>query len=100
MKIPSLPQFFALLAAIGTIAISDSIAQPTPYNDAIDDIDVEGDANPGDGTLDIVKMEVTDTPADIIFTMTVNGNIAATDWGNFMIGIANQKIAGSQVGNG
>ena len=89
---------FVLMCAAMTIV--GASAQPTPFNDAIGDINVDGNTNPGNGTLDIVKMEVTDTVDDIIFTMTVNGNITATDWGNFMIGIANQKTAGSQIGNG
>jgi len=56
----------------------------------------------GDGTLDIVKMEVGDTSTDVVFRLTVNGNVSTTGsgWGNFMIGIANQKINGTTAGNG
>jgi len=97
MKIPHL---LRLVIPSLALAVSSALAQPTTYVDAIGDINVDGDTNPGGGTLDIVSMEVTDTVQDVIFTLTVNGNITATDWGNFMIGIANQKTVGSQVGNG
>jgi hypothetical protein len=93
-------RFVALRALIAAFTVAGASAQSTPYNDAIGDI--AAGISTGDGTLDIVKMEVTDTEEDVIFTLTVNGNIASVgnDWGNFMIGIANQKIAGSQIGNG
>jgi hypothetical protein len=75
-------------------------AQVTTFNDATNDI-AAGIATAG-GTLDIVKMEVVDTETDVQFTMTVNGNFTApdSDWGNFMVGIANQKTPGSTTGNG
>ena len=82
-------------AALGSGQLS---AQPTVYNDAINDI-ASGIAT-ANGTLDIVKMEVVDTETDVQFTLTVNGNISTTDWGNFMIGIANQKTPGTTSGNG
>lgn len=88
----------AIVALTSALTLGQSLAQPTTYNDAIGDI---SPALPtAGGTLDIVKMEVTDTTTDIIFTLTVNGNISNTDWGNFMIGIANQKTAGTTTGNG
>ena len=61
-------------------------ARADTYNDSTADID-PGIAN-GGGTLDIVSMEVTHNATDLMFTLTVNGNITTTDWGNFMIGIA------------
>ena len=75
-------------------------AQVTTFNDATNDI-APGIATAG-GTLDIVKMETVDDETDVIFTMTVNGNFTApnSDWGNFMIGIANGKTPGSTTGNG
>jgi hypothetical protein len=75
-------------------------AQVTTFNDATNDI-ASGIATAG-GTLDIVKMEVVDTETDVIFTMTLNGNTSTggNDWGNFMIGIANQKTSGTVTGNG
>ncbi len=57
------------------------------YNDAIGDIDHR--ITTAGGTLDLVSMEVSHTATDIQFKLTVNGNIGSTDWGKFMIGIAN-----------
>jgi hypothetical protein len=92
------PRYFLhSLLLLPLLAATSALAQPTPFNDAIGDIDAG--ISTGGGTLDIVKMEVTDTEEDVIFTLTVNGNISASDWGNFMIGIANQKDAGTQIGN-
>ena len=48
-------------------------------------------------------MEVGDTATDVVFRLTVNGNISTTDWGKFMIGIANGKggaTGGTKSGNG
>ena len=70
----------------------------SPYGDAIGDID-PGIAT-GDGTLDIVSMEVSNTATDVQFTLTVNGNVSTTDWGNFMIGIATGSTATENTGNG
>jgi pimeloyl-ACP methyl ester carboxylesterase len=49
----------------------------TRFNDATSDVNVDGNPNVGNGILDIVKMEVVDTAEDIIFTMTVGGDVAA-----------------------
>jgi len=70
--------------------------------------DATGEISPnlgttGDGTLDIVKMEVGDTATDVVFRLTVNGNVSTTGWGKFMIGIANGKggaTGGTKSGNG
>lgn len=70
------------------------------FNDAMGDVNVDGITNVGNGILDIVKMEITDTAEDIIFALTVGGDVAAEEWGNFMIGIANQKSLGTNNGNG
>jgi len=70
----------------------------TTFNDAINDID-PGIAT-GSGTLDLVKMEVSNTNSDVMFKLTVNGNIGSTDWGKFMIGIANNKGYGTSSSDG
>jgi hypothetical protein len=76
-------------------------AQPTIYSDTIGDISTNiSGGNPGGGTLDIIKMEVSDTTNDVIFNLTVNGNISAVNWGKFAIGVANMKAAGSKTNNG
>jgi hypothetical protein len=84
------------LIALATLASLPAMA--VTYTDSTGEID-PGIAN-GGGTLDIVSMEVVNTLSDITFTLTLNGDISATDWGNFMIGIANQNDAGTTIGNG
>jgi hypothetical protein len=70
----------------------------TTFNDAINDIDPS--ITTGNGTLDLVKMEVSNTATDVVFQLTVNGNIGSTDWGKFMIGIANNKGYGTSSSDG
>ena len=70
----------------------------TTFNDAINDIDPG--ISTGSGTLDLVKMEVSNTDSDVMFKLTVNGNIGITDWGKFMIGIANNKGYGTSSSDG
>ncbi|MFM7205683.1 MAG: PEP-CTERM sorting domain-containing protein [Planctomycetaceae bacterium] len=70
----------------------------SPYTDAIGDID------PGittaNGTLDIVKMEVSNTPTDITFKLTLNGDVTNPDWAKYLLGIATLKTDGTVTGNG
>jgi len=76
-------------------------AQLTTISDSTGDINAG--ISTGSGTLDIVKMEVGDTATDVVFRLTVNGNISTVDWGNFMIAIANGKggsTGGTKAGNG
>lgn len=90
-----------LLAAItlaSALTAGQVGAQVTTFNDTIGDIDPN--ITTANGTLDIVSMEVSDTASDVVFKLTVNGNVSTTDWAKFMIGIANQKTAGTQAGNG
>jgi hypothetical protein len=70
----------------------------SPYSDAVNDID-PGITDAG-GTLDILGMEVSNTATDLNFKLTVNGNVGTTDWGNFMIGIATGKTAGTVAATG
>jgi hypothetical protein len=90
----------AIIALVTMTAFSAYAIQgsSSPYTDATGEID-PGIAT-GGGTLDIVSMEVANTLSDITFTLTVNGDIATTDWGNFMIGIATGNSAGTATGNG
>ena len=94
----SLVRLFAALTLTCVFAAGQLFAQPLDFDDAIGDIG--SGISTGGGTLDIVGMEVSDTVDDVIFRLTVNGNITTTDWGKFMIGIANQKTAGSTTSNG
>lgn len=101
MRVP-----FVVSAGVAVFALAAAAfgaeGTTSPYSDAIGDID-PGIATAG-GTLDIVSMEVSNTPTDITFKLTVNGNVnpgtGGVDWGKFMIGIATGKNDGSQNGNG
>jgi hypothetical protein len=97
-----LQRLFLLPLVAATMAATSAFAQVTTFSDATNDI-APGIATAG-GTLDIVEMEVVDTETDVIFTMTVNGSInpatGGVDWGNFMVGIANQKTPGTVAVNG
>ncbi len=89
----------AALASMAMASVSHA-AQGTnsPYTDAANDID--GSIATGGGTLDILGMEVTNNATDITFTLTLNGNISTTDWGNFMIGISTGSTTNLNTGNG
>ena len=91
-----------LIATLGALASLTAAVHANPgvvYNDAT------GDINPnigtGNGTLDLVRMEVSHTATDLVFALTVNGNVSSTDWGKFMIGISNGSAGDTSVnGNG
>ncbi len=83
----------AVAAAITTLANSEP---SVIFTDATGDID-PGLAT-GNGTLDLVSLEISNTTTDIVFKLTVNGDLS-TDWGKFMIGISNGGAASSN-GNG
>jgi hypothetical protein len=89
-------RFASPLLALSLLLLPSSLPAEL-FSDALGEID-PGIANAG-GTLDIMAMEVTNTATDIVFTLTLNGNIATTDWGNFMIGIATGGT-GTTTGNG
>ncbi|MFZ4637907.1 MAG: hypothetical protein ACOYMC_10905, partial [Pirellulales bacterium] len=86
-----------VIAALAT-TVFGAQGSTSPYSDAIGDIGAG--ISTGDGTLDIVGMEVSNTPTDLTFKLTVNGNVSTTAWGKFMIGIATQKTDGTLTGNG
>lgn len=92
----------AFLVAVLAVPAVAAEGTSSPYSDAIGDIDAT--ITTGNGTLDIVGMEVSNTATDISFKLTVNGNVNAgtggTDWGKFLIGIATQKTDGTLLGNG
>jgi hypothetical protein len=94
----SLLRLLALVPVLSAFTLVEGLAQSSTVLDATDDIDPG--ISTGGGTLDIVSMEVAETATDLVFTLTVNGDISATDWGNFMVGIANTKLTGTTTGNG
>ncbi len=88
----------ALSLVAATLPLAGLHAAPTIYADAIGDISTN--VSTGGGTLDIVKMEVSDTTNNVIFSLTVNGSVVTTDWGNFMVGIATGSTTNTNTGNG
>ncbi len=91
------------LALIAIIAIGSNVfgveGTNSPYTDVAGDIGGPG-INDAGGTLDILGMEVSHTATDIMFKLTLNGNVATTDWGYFMIGISTGSTATTNTGNG
>ena len=92
-----------LLSSLVTaaFAVSSSFAiqgTTSPYSDPAGD--TSPNVNNGSGTLDILGMEVTNNANDLTFTLTLNGNVSTTDWGNFMIGISTGSTASTNTGNG
>ena len=92
-----------LIATLGALASLTAAVHANPgvvYNDATGDIN-PSIATTGGGTLDLVRMEVSHTATDLVFALTVNGNVSSTDWGKFMIGISNGGAGNTSVnGNG
>jgi hypothetical protein len=85
-------------AILASVLAAPAIANPgVVFTDATGDI-ASGIAT-GNGTLDLVSMEVSHTASDIQFKLTVNGNLGSTDWGKFMIGISSSGTKTSS-GNG
>ena len=90
---------FSAVAAFAVAASAHAVeGTNSPYIDAVGDIDPG--ISTGGGTLDILGMEVTNTATDIVFTLTLNGNVTTTDWGQFMIGISTGSTATTNTGNG
>lgn len=84
--------------ALGTAAFGAEGAS-SPYTDSAGDIDAG--ISSGNGTLDILGMEINTVGTDINFKLTVNGNVTTTDWGKFMIGIGSYNAPlGTTTGNG
>ena len=88
---------------VATVAAITSVLQVNAnpgviYSDSVNDIDPG--ISTGNGTLDLVSMEVSHTATDVQFKLTVNGNIGITDWGKFMVGIANNKGYGTSSSDG
>ena len=76
-------------AATGLVALIAGGLNANPgviYTDAANDI-AAGLATAG-GTADILSVEVSHTASDVMFKLTVGGDVNATDWAKFMIGIS------------
>jgi hypothetical protein len=75
------------------------------YNDATGDLHdgTGGGANfTGFTHLDIASVEVTNNATDLSFTFTLMGDIVATDWGKYMVGIDvdGNDATGDDLSNG
>ena len=91
--------FVVTAIAASFISIASQANPGVVYNDATGDIDPS--IATGSGTLDLVSMEVSHTATDLVFALTVNGNVTDTNWGKFMIGISNGSAGDTSVnGNG
>lgn len=53
-----------------------------------------------DGTAEILSMEVSNTASDLRFSLTVAGNVPATDWVKFLVGISTGQGPSTTTGNG
>lgn len=83
------------LVAIAAATFATS-AWATTFNDAL------GDNFDGNAHMDIKSVDVTNTASDITFTITLNGDIAATNWGKYCVGIDKNASTGdtsAPVGN-
>jgi hypothetical protein len=98
MRVPFAVTFVIAAFAIGTVVFGAE-GSTSPYTDATGDIDPT--IATGGGTLDILGMEITTVGSDLNFKLTVNGNVADTNWGKFMIGIGSyNEPLGATTGNG
>jgi len=88
----------SVIVVTGTHLHANPGIEGVSYSDSANDI-ASGIAT-ADGTLDILGMEVSHTATDVIFSMTVNGNVNTTNWGKFMVGIATGNGASTTSGNG
>lgn len=82
-----------IIAAATVVGINSSFAAQT-YTDTIGET-----INSAGGTIDFVGAEVSNTATDLVISLKVNGSVATTDWGKFMIGIATTKTDGTTTGN-
>ena len=79
-------------SAIGAIAFSltASLNAQVVYNDTVGDLN-DGTAGGDDLSvwphLDITSVEVNNDANNIMFKITLNGDILAVNWGKYMIGI-------------
>ncbi|MDC0936887.1 hypothetical protein OAS39_11425, partial [Pirellulales bacterium] len=85
-------------------ALAAGTGSAATYSDATGDLN-DGSGGGADFTgfthLDIASVEVTNAAADISFSITLVGDILATDWGKYLVGIdVDNGAAGDIAGNG
>jgi hypothetical protein len=94
--------YYTLIKSAGRLLSSSSLllAAALQAQAASSYTDASGDLGVGTfGHLDILGMQVSNTATDITFSLTVAGDIGATDWGKYTIGIAT-GATGTTSGNG
>jgi hypothetical protein len=84
-----------MTASTAALVLS-SAAMATVYTDSTGDLAA---TFTGFNHLDIASMEVTNTDTQITFRFTVVGDVTATDWGKFMVGI-DSRPGGDTSSNG
>lgn len=92
------------LVTLLSVVLMAGISQAsTIYNDATGDLN-DGSGGGADFTgftfLDIASVEVSNDATDLSFSLTLVGDIQATDWGKYMIGINTNSSTGDTFGNG
>ena len=89
------------LLALCLLMVCASPALATVYTDATGDLNdgTTGDNFTGFPHLDFAQLEITNTATDITFEFTLVGDIAATNWGKYMIHI-DSVAGGDTAGNG
>lgn len=83
------------IAVIAALAIG-SPALGATYFDTVGDVVVPGGPYPH---LDLSSVAVSNTATDLVFTVNLNGDPVATDWGKYMVGI-DSTAGGDPAGNG
>src|SRR5437016_12728885 len=84
-----------IILALGIVALLAAPAAATTFSDSANDTFTGA----GGGILDILSLEVTNTATDISFRFTVAGDVTATDWAKFMVGI-DKAPGGDPASNG
>ncbi|MFQ5411943.1 MAG: hypothetical protein ACE5EC_06585, partial [Phycisphaerae bacterium] len=57
--------------------------------------DPAGDEFSGNGNMDLLQLEANATATDLVLTLTINGDIAAANWGKYLFFIDTDNVAGS-----
>lgn len=83
------------LLAVSALALVAGTSSGATFNDAAGDIFTGA----GGGILDILSMDVTNDLTSISFKFTLGGDIAATNWGKYMV-IIDSTAGGDTAGNG
>ncbi len=74
------------LVLCGVLALAGGVAQATTYTDGVGTSDVDNFfLSQGYNHLDITSVDMTNDATNLYVTISLNSNIAATDWGKYGI---------------